>query len=224
MQEALKRQEYWRLKDTKGRPPGRALCAAARYACMAWCQQQGLPCRAHRSVLHAGVLGWWPERAITFLENHDTGSTQNHWPFPGTGTCPGRAASLQRAVQPTQPRLQRTASRRGMRTFCCTPGCPWCSTTTCACAAWRVGWPSRRGWHDHTPCRYSDGLLRPSLWRRLKSLVAKSPRLDGRAFTLLPLDRCIVALIALRKRHGIASSSKARGRRAALQHCPRAVA
>lgn len=25
----------------------------------------------------------WPSRAITFLENHDTGSTLNHWPFPG---------------------------------------------------------------------------------------------------------------------------------------------
>lgn len=23
-----------------------------------------------------GVLGWWPSRAVTFLENHDTGSTQ----------------------------------------------------------------------------------------------------------------------------------------------------
>ena len=23
-----------------------------------------------------GVVGWWPSRAITFIENHDTGSTQ----------------------------------------------------------------------------------------------------------------------------------------------------
>eukprot|EP00887_Chlorella_sp_A99_P008140 scaffold12.g8140.t1 len=29
-----------------------------------------------------GVMGLWPSRAITFLENHDTGSTLNHWPFP----------------------------------------------------------------------------------------------------------------------------------------------
>ncbi|XP_039063684.1 uncharacterized protein LOC120208473 [Hibiscus syriacus] len=29
-----------------------------------------------------GVMGWWPSRACTFLENHDTGSTQGHWPFP----------------------------------------------------------------------------------------------------------------------------------------------
>ncbi|CAK9193722.1 unnamed protein product [Sphagnum troendelagicum] len=29
-----------------------------------------------------GVMGWWPSRAVTFLENHDTGSTQGHWPFP----------------------------------------------------------------------------------------------------------------------------------------------
>ncbi|KVI05159.1 Alpha amylase [Cynara cardunculus var. scolymus] len=29
-----------------------------------------------------GVMGWWPSRAVTFLDNHDTGSTQRHWPFP----------------------------------------------------------------------------------------------------------------------------------------------
>lgn len=36
--------EYWRLIDPQGKPPG--------------------------------VMGWWPSRAVTFLENHDTGSTQ----------------------------------------------------------------------------------------------------------------------------------------------------
>lgn len=30
----------------------------------------------------SGVLGWWPSRSITFLDNHDTGSEQAHWPFP----------------------------------------------------------------------------------------------------------------------------------------------
>lgn len=25
-----------------------------------------------------GVVGWWPSRAVTFLDNHDTGSTQVH--------------------------------------------------------------------------------------------------------------------------------------------------
>ncbi|XP_039829414.1 protein ESMERALDA 1-like isoform X2 [Panicum virgatum] len=29
-----------------------------------------------------GVMGWWPSRSDTFVENHDTGSTQGHWPFP----------------------------------------------------------------------------------------------------------------------------------------------
>jgi alpha-amylase len=23
-----------------------------------------------------GVMGWWPSRSVTFIENHDTGSTQ----------------------------------------------------------------------------------------------------------------------------------------------------
>lgn len=30
----------------------------------------------------SGMLGVWPSRAITFIDNHDTGSTLNHWPFP----------------------------------------------------------------------------------------------------------------------------------------------
>ncbi|KAG2489176.1 hypothetical protein HYH03_012402 [Edaphochlamys debaryana] len=29
-----------------------------------------------------GLVGWWPGKAVTFVENHDTGSTQQHWPFP----------------------------------------------------------------------------------------------------------------------------------------------
>ena len=29
-----------------------------------------------------GLLGWVPERAVTFTDNHDTGYPQNHWPFP----------------------------------------------------------------------------------------------------------------------------------------------
>lgn len=29
-----------------------------------------------------GVIGWWPAHGVTFLDNHDTGSTQQHWPFP----------------------------------------------------------------------------------------------------------------------------------------------
>ncbi|XP_057861954.1 alpha-amylase type B isozyme isoform X2 [Cryptomeria japonica] len=29
-----------------------------------------------------GMIGFWGEKAVTFVDNHDTGSTQNHWPFP----------------------------------------------------------------------------------------------------------------------------------------------
>lgn len=36
----MQRCEYWRLRDSSGKPPG--------------------------------VMGWWPSRAVTFLENHDT--------------------------------------------------------------------------------------------------------------------------------------------------------
>ena len=50
LQEAIGRNELWRLVDSQGRPPG--------------------------------MLGLWPSRAVTFIDNHDTGSTLNHWPFP----------------------------------------------------------------------------------------------------------------------------------------------
>ncbi|XP_050365043.1 probable alpha-amylase 2 [Argentina anserina] len=41
-----------------------------------------------------GVVGWWPSRAVTFLDNHDTGSTQAHWPFPSNHIMEGYAYIL----------------------------------------------------------------------------------------------------------------------------------
>ncbi|TMW96272.1 hypothetical protein EJD97_007641 [Solanum chilense] len=61
LQEAVK-GEFWRLRDSKGKPPG--------------------------------VLGWWPSRAVTFIDNHDTGSTQAHWPFPSRHVMEGYAYIL----------------------------------------------------------------------------------------------------------------------------------
>ncbi|HNV70314.1 MAG TPA: alpha-amylase C-terminal beta-sheet domain-containing protein [Candidatus Ozemobacteraceae bacterium] len=42
----------------------------------------------------SGLIGWWPQRAVTFLDNHDTGSQQNHWPFPGQKVMQGYAYIL----------------------------------------------------------------------------------------------------------------------------------
>ncbi|KAJ7565715.1 hypothetical protein O6H91_02G072300 [Diphasiastrum complanatum] len=61
--------EYWRLIDPRGKPPG--------------------------------VMGWWPSRAVTFLENHDTGSTQGHWPFPRDKLMQGYAYILTHCGTPT---------------------------------------------------------------------------------------------------------------------------
>ncbi|GAB4417441.1 MAG: hypothetical protein OHK0039_27800 [Bacteroidia bacterium] len=41
-----------------------------------------------------GVIGWWPAKAVTFIDNHDTGSTQNYWPFPGDKVMQGYAYIL----------------------------------------------------------------------------------------------------------------------------------
>ncbi|KAL4639360.1 hypothetical protein ACB092_03G211600 [Castanea dentata] len=66
---ALERCEYWRLSDSKGKPPG--------------------------------VVGWWPSRAVTFIENHDTGSTQGHWRFPRGKEMQGYAYILTHPGTPT---------------------------------------------------------------------------------------------------------------------------
>ena len=41
-----------------------------------------------------GLLGIWNSRAVTFVENHDTGSTLGHWPFPAGKTAEGYAYIL----------------------------------------------------------------------------------------------------------------------------------
>mmetsp|Transcript_15218 Transcript_15218/g.26374 ORF Transcript_15218/g.26374 Transcript_15218/m.26374 type:complete len:244 (+) Transcript_15218:26-757(+) len=41
-----------------------------------------------------GVIGLWPSRGITFIDNHDTGSTLNHWPFPSSHLNEGYAYIL----------------------------------------------------------------------------------------------------------------------------------
>ncbi|CAN6163224.1 unnamed protein product [Urochloa humidicola] len=41
-----------------------------------------------------GVIGWWPAKAVTFVDNHDTGSTQGMWPFPSDKVMQGYAYIL----------------------------------------------------------------------------------------------------------------------------------
>eukprot|EP00929_Paragymnodinium_shiwhaense_P012461 TRINITY_DN11967_c0_g1_i1.p1 TRINITY_DN11967_c0_g1~~TRINITY_DN11967_c0_g1_i1.p1 ORF type:complete len:1741 (-),score=483.75 TRINITY_DN11967_c0_g1_i1:336-5558(-) len=41
-----------------------------------------------------GLIGWMPKYAVTFLDNHDTGSTQQHWPFPNDKVLVGYAYIL----------------------------------------------------------------------------------------------------------------------------------
>eukprot|EP00184_Porphyridium_aerugineum_P001596 CAMPEP_0184707662 /NCGR_PEP_ID=MMETSP0313-20130426/37382_1 /TAXON_ID=2792 /ORGANISM="Porphyridium aerugineum, Strain SAG 1380-2" /LENGTH=531 /DNA_ID=CAMNT_0027169243 /DNA_START=202 /DNA_END=1797 /DNA_ORIENTATION=+ len=69
LMQACRAGEYWRLKDSQGRP--------------------------------AGFLGIWPERAVTFIDNHDTGSSQAHWPFPNDKVMQGYAYILTHPGIPT---------------------------------------------------------------------------------------------------------------------------
>lgn len=48
-----------------------------------------------------GLIGWWPSRAVTFIENHDTGSTQGHWRFPDHGVEQGYVYILTHPGTPT---------------------------------------------------------------------------------------------------------------------------
>ena len=49
----------------------------------------------------SGFCGSWPTHAVTFLENHDTGSTLQHWPFPTDGIGQGYAYILTHPGTPT---------------------------------------------------------------------------------------------------------------------------
>ena len=68
----------------RGQCPTRGCLHTARPALLLGCVQGKAP----------GLLGWWPGKAVTFIDNHDTGSTQNHWPFPGWGVGQGHAYIL----------------------------------------------------------------------------------------------------------------------------------
>eukprot|EP00192_Tetraselmis_astigmatica_P007506 CAMPEP_0117654098 /NCGR_PEP_ID=MMETSP0804-20121206/3558_1 /TAXON_ID=1074897 /ORGANISM="Tetraselmis astigmatica, Strain CCMP880" /LENGTH=714 /DNA_ID=CAMNT_0005460347 /DNA_START=1 /DNA_END=2145 /DNA_ORIENTATION=- len=69
LQEAVGRNERWRLVDPKGKPPG--------------------------------LIGMWPSRAVTFIDNHDTGSSLQHWPFPWDHIEEGYAYILTHPGTPT---------------------------------------------------------------------------------------------------------------------------
>ncbi|XP_009410104.2 alpha-amylase isozyme 3D-like [Musa acuminata AAA Group] len=49
----------------------------------------------------SGMIGWWPEKAVTFVDNHDTGSTQKLWPFPSDKVMQGYAYILTHPGVPT---------------------------------------------------------------------------------------------------------------------------
>ncbi|KAK8580052.1 hypothetical protein V6N12_070340 [Hibiscus sabdariffa] len=46
-------------------------------------------------------MGWWPSRAVTFIDNHDIGSTQAHWLFPSNHIMEGYAYVLTHPGIPT---------------------------------------------------------------------------------------------------------------------------
>lgn len=57
--------------------------------------------RLSYSGVAPGVIGWYPARAVTFIDNHDTGSTQGYWPFPGNKVMQGYAYILTHPGVPT---------------------------------------------------------------------------------------------------------------------------
>jgi len=71
------------------------------------------------------VIGLWPSRAITFLDNHDTGSTLNHWPYPGRNLPEGYAYLLTHPGRCCYPRSPARCSRTRVL----------CSTQVLACRA-----------------------------------------------------------------------------------------
>ncbi len=62
---------------------GSGTCTAFDFTLKGILQEAISRCEYGRLVDHRGrppgVNGWWPTRAVTFVENHDT---TRHWPFP----------------------------------------------------------------------------------------------------------------------------------------------
>lgn len=231
LQEAISRGEYGRLKDAHGKPPG--------------------------------VIGWEPQMAVTFLDNHDTGSTQNHWPFPSHAvhqvrpqcipphtSCHSSSAVLAImvavvSISTAEPRLSVVYSGRCARTayvlmlwpalpHSCVPvwsfhvarhmhcadeyGCRVLDLPSASHAS-----ASMQGYayiltHPGVPCVFydhvwSNGMMNPSRWRRMKKLLVDNKIIDGSGTSLLqPLQDCIIELLALRKRVGINATSQVRTR------------
>ncbi|XVF03491.1 hypothetical protein REPUB_Repub04eG0265700 [Reevesia pubescens] len=48
-----------------------------------------------------GMIGLLPQNAVTFIENHDIGSTQNQWPFPSDKVMQGYAYILAHPGNPS---------------------------------------------------------------------------------------------------------------------------
>jgi alpha-amylase len=75
LNEVLANNDYWRLKDSSGKP--------------------------------AGGIGWWAQKMVTFVDNHDTGPTtscssgQNLWPVPCGQVMAGYAYILTHPGIPT---------------------------------------------------------------------------------------------------------------------------
>ncbi len=89
------------------------------------------------------------------------------------------------------------------------------------CSPGHVVWCCKQGYayiltHPGTPCifwdhMFTEGVVRPSLWRRMKSLFhGKHRAAGGRSWALRPLRHVIVYLIKIRKSAGIRSTSQVR--------------
>ncbi|XP_057814202.2 alpha-amylase [Cryptomeria japonica] len=65
----------------------------------------------------SGMIGLLPQKAVTFIDNHDTGSTQNLWPFPADKLMQGYAYILTHPGVPTifYDHFQDTNLKEGIR-------------------------------------------------------------------------------------------------------------
>jgi hypothetical protein len=90
----FKAQQHWRHGGPQGAPECLSCLQEAirenKYHYLA--DAQGRP---------AGLLGTRPTQSVTFIDNHDTGSTQAHWRFPRANKLDGYAYILTHPGVPT---------------------------------------------------------------------------------------------------------------------------
>lgn len=171
-----------------------------------------------------GMIGWWPSRAVTFVDNHDTGSTQAHWPFPQQSLHQARPLPFHITVLINGYFLDEQAFSRDACAMLLNLSRACIGCTMLIRASGRSNSPKDRGL-DVMPCCVSAGLrIHPDAPGHAVHLLR--PPVDGRHAEAQPVAAAARAVACARaqRRHPQQQRGRQPAAPAALRHPPAAAA